>query len=92
MRSLWKVILTFAIIGTLAIVGIVGYLYFPFRPADIAVAETVQPNADKPSLTVLGDSYSSGYLEYGKGEDGWPTILAEKHGFGLTLNAQPGTG
>jgi lysophospholipase L1-like esterase len=55
----------------------------------------VSPVANKlkrPVAAFLGDSYTSGYVEAGIGQAGWPALVGEAYGWRTENLAVPGTG
>jgi lysophospholipase L1-like esterase len=47
---------------------------------------------DDPVLVVYGDSYSAGGRQGGKGDDGWPALVADRLDTDLRLHAAGGAG
>jgi lysophospholipase L1-like esterase len=56
------------------------------------VAEYAPAGAGGPVLAVYGDSYSAGGRQGGKGDDGWPALVADRLDADLRLHAAGGAG
>ncbi len=51
-----------------------------------------EPEPTGPAVAVLGDGYTSGGPDGGKGDKGWPALLEQRVGVDVTTSARPATG